>query len=138
MMAREALQDPRAHFAWIRTALALERTMMAWIRTGVSLIGFGFGIVEFFDRLQQIPGAAAARFPSAPIYLGLSLIGCGVLGLVISLWEYEWTRRYLRSGSFALIAGMSPRKLPPPVVAIVVVLTFIGLIAFSAVLVRLL
>ena len=51
-----------AHFAWLRTRLALERTIMAWVRTAVSLIGFGFAIVQFFDRLQQMPGDVAARF----------------------------------------------------------------------------
>jgi putative membrane protein len=45
-----------SHFSWIRTRLSLERTMMSWIRTAVSLIGFGFAIVQFFERLQQMPG----------------------------------------------------------------------------------
>ena len=44
-----------SHFSWIRTRLSLERTMMSWIRTAVSLIGFGFAIVQFFERLQQMP-----------------------------------------------------------------------------------
>jgi putative membrane protein len=30
--------------------------MMSWVRTAVSLIGFGFAIVEFFERMQQMPG----------------------------------------------------------------------------------
>ena len=46
-----------SHFGWIRTRLSLERTMMSWVRTAVSLIGFGFAIVQFFERLQQMPGA---------------------------------------------------------------------------------
>jgi putative membrane protein len=36
-----------SHFSWIRTRFSLERTMMSWIRTAVSLIGFGFAIVQF-------------------------------------------------------------------------------------------
>jgi putative membrane protein len=58
---------------------------MAWARTAVSLIGFGFTIVQFFDRLGTLPGAAPARFPDAPRYLGLLLILCGILGLAVSL-----------------------------------------------------
>ena len=37
------------HFGWLRTRLSVERTMMSWIRTAVSLIGFGFAIVQFLD-----------------------------------------------------------------------------------------
>lgn len=43
-----------SHFAWLRTRLAVERTMMSWLRTAVSLIGFGFAIVQFFERLEQM------------------------------------------------------------------------------------
>jgi putative membrane protein len=66
------------HFAWLRTRLSVERTMMSWVRTAISLIGFGFTIVQFFDRMRQMPGVAPAYFPDAPRYLGLSLIFCGV------------------------------------------------------------
>jgi putative membrane protein len=73
------------HFAWLRTRLSLERTMMSWVRTAVSLIGFGFAIVQFFERLQQMPGVRPVNHPNAPQYLGLALISCGVLALVISI-----------------------------------------------------
>lgn len=61
--------------------------MMAWLRTAVSLIGFGFVIVEFFERMEQMPGARPAEYPRAAQYLGLALISCGVLALVISVWQ---------------------------------------------------
>jgi putative membrane protein len=124
------------HFAWLRTRASLERTMMSWIRTAVSLIGFGFTIVQFFERLQDIPGANAMHHPAAPYYLGLALIFCGVLGLVISIWQYQWTIRYLWSGSFAPLAGMTKEGRQTPVIAIAVLLVFIGLFAFFAVLLR--
>ena len=41
------------HFSWLRTRLSVERTMMSWIRIAVSLIGFGFAIVQFFERMDQ-------------------------------------------------------------------------------------
>ena len=31
--------------------------MMAWVRTAVALIGFGFTIVQFFDRHRDFPRA---------------------------------------------------------------------------------
>src|SRR6201993_4125367 len=76
------------HFGWIRTRLSLERTMMSWIRTAVSLIGFGFAIVQFFERFAQMPGARPADYPTAPRDLGLALISCGVLAMLIAIWQY--------------------------------------------------
>ena len=126
-----------SHFSWIRTRLSLERTMMSWLRTATALIGFGFAIVQFFGRLQQAPEARSAYLPDAPIYLGLALIGCGFLALVVSLWQYRRAVRYLWGDSFAPIAGMAKEPMNSPVVAVGVLLIFIGLFAFFAVLVRL-
>ena len=59
------------HFGWLRTRLSVERTLMSYLRTAVSLIGFGFTIVQFFERLPDLPGSKPAYFPEAPYYLGL-------------------------------------------------------------------
>src|SRR5215469_9498960 len=75
------------HFAWLRTRLSLERTMMSWVRTAVALIGFGFAIVQYLEHLEQTPEARAAYLPHAPRYLGLAMIACGILALVISIWQ---------------------------------------------------
>jgi putative membrane protein len=115
----------------------VERTMLSWLRTATALIGFGFAIVQFFERLQQVPEARSAYLPNAPIYLGLALIACGVLALVISLWQYRWAVRYLWGDSFAPIAGMAKEPMNSPFVAVGVLLIFIGLFAFFAVLLRL-
>ena len=124
------------HFGWLRTRLSIERTMMSWIRTAVSLIGFGFAIVQFFERLRQMPGASGAYFPEAPKYLGLSLIACGILALLVSIWQYWWTVNYLRSGSFAQVAGLK-EGMHSPVIAVAVFLVCIGLFAFGAVMLHL-
>ena len=125
-----------SHFSWVRTRLSVERTMMSWIRTAVSLIGFGFAIVQFFERLQQIPGSRPAAYPTAPRDLGLALIACGVLSMVISIWQYMWGIRYLWGGTFAPIAGLTPEGKHTPVIAIAILLIGIGLFAFFAVLFR--
>ena len=125
-----------SHFGWIRTRLSLERTMMSWVRTAVALIGFGFAIVQYFNHLQQIPGTRSAYLPTAPEYLGLALISCGVLALVISIWQYRWTVRYLWAGSFAPLAGMTKEGMNSPVLVIAILLIGIGLFAFFAVLLR--
>jgi putative membrane protein len=87
--------------------------------------------------LQQIRGARPAYFPAAPEYLGLALISCGVLTLVISLWQYWSTVRYLWGESFAPIAGITKEGMQSPVIAIAILLITIGLFAFFAVLFRL-
>ena len=123
------------HFAWLRTRLSVERTMMSWIRTAVSLIGFGFAIEQFFERLHNTVGTEPALLPDVPKYLGAALISCGVLALVISIWQYLWAAKYLRSGSFAPIAGLK-EGMHSPVIAVAVLLTCIGLFALGAVLLR--
>ena len=126
------------HFSWLRTRLSVERTMMSWVRTATGLIGFGFAIVQFFDRMEQMPGVAPAHFPEAPRYLGLSLIFCGVAALVISIWEYHWGLRYLWGENFAAIAGVTREGKQTPLLAVAVVLALVGVFAFFAVLLRLL
>ena len=125
------------HFAWLRTRLAVERTLMAYLRTSVSLIGFGFAIVQFFDRLEQMPGASTARFPEAARDLGLAMIFCGVMAAIISLYEYRWMIRYLWSETFVSIAGLRNEKMRTPLYATTIVLILIGIFAFFAVLFRL-
>ena len=126
-----------SHFGWIRTRLSIERTMMSWIRTAVALIGFGFAIVQFLERLQQMPGVRPAEYPNAPRNLGLALISCGVLALLIAVWQYLWIIRYLWGGSFAPIAGPTREGVEMPVIIIAVLLIGIGVFAFFAVLLRL-
>src|SRR5215471_19412957 len=125
------------HFAWLRTRLALERTIMAWLRTAVALIGFGFAIVQYLQHLEQTPGAHAAYLPHAPRYLGLALIACGILALVISIWQYSWSIRYLWGEPYTPIAGATREGKHTPVIAVAIVLILIGLFAFFAVLLRL-
>jgi putative membrane protein len=125
-----------SHFSWLRTRMSVERTLMSWVRTAVSLIGFGFTIVQFFDRMQDMPGVKPANLPEAPRYLGLALIFCGIAALMISVWQYRWTLRYLWGGSFASLAGMTENGGQTPLIAVCVALILIGLFAFFAVALR--
>ena len=100
-----------SHFGWLRTRLSVERTMMSWIRTAVVA-----DRLRLCDRPVLRTLAANARSElcqlssKRPQYLGLALIACGVLALVISIWQYRWTVRYMWGGSFAPIAGMNGGK----------------------------
>jgi len=107
------------------------------MRTATALIGFGFAIVQYLDHLQQVPGTNSAYFPRAPQYLGLALIAAGILGLMLSIWQYRWTLRYLWTGPYAVLAGMKHEGMQSAAVAVAVLLIAIGLFAFFAVLLHL-
>ena len=64
----EVQPNVQSHFSWIRTRLSIERTLMSWVRTATALIGFGFTIVQFFERLKGMGGVAPAlRSRAAPL-----------------------------------------------------------------------
>jgi putative membrane protein len=111
--------------------------MMSWLRTATALIGFGFAIVQYLSHLQQVPGAHPAYLPTAPEYLGLALISCGIGALVVAIWQYEFTVRYLWSGAFEQIAGVTKERKHSPVLAVAIVLICVGVFAFLSVLLRL-
>lgn len=124
-----------SHFAWIRTRLAIERTMMSAVRTAVALIGFGFTIVQFFERLNEFGGVDAATRPNAPRYIGLLLIGAGVAVLLISAWQYRWMLSYMWQ-DYPTIRGVSRAAHRTPVFAITIGMIFVGVFAFLAVFFR--
>jgi putative membrane protein len=125
-----------SHFSWLRTRLSVERTMMSWVRTSTALIGFGFTIVQFFERLGHTEAVKAALRPHAARYVGLALIAAGILALLISTWQYRVTVRYLRGGDFAPLAGLSDKTMHTPVFIVALCLVLIGVFAFAAVWLR--
>jgi putative membrane protein len=125
-----------SHFAWLRTRLSVERTLMSWVRTATALIGFGFTIVQFFERLHTMESVAPAVRPQMPRYLGLALIAAGVLSLLVSGWQYRWVVNYMWSEPFRPVAGLREGGMQTPLYFIVIALIFIGLFAFCTVLMR--
>jgi len=124
------------NFSWLRTRMSIERTLMSWIRTSTALIAFGFTIFQFLDRFNKTPGIEPAAHPMAPWFLGLALIGIGIIALTIALWEYRSLVRYLWERDFKPIAGFDQFRHHTPAVAVAVVLILIGIFAFAAVLFR--
>jgi len=124
-----------SHFAWIRTRLSVERTLMSWLRTAVALIGFGFTIVQFLERLPKLRESGAV-FPEAPRYLGLALIGAGIMALLVSARQYRQILAYLWGRDFEPIAGLKQAPIQTPLYLITIAMILIGLFAFGAVLLR--
>ena len=108
-----------SQFSWIRTRLCVERTLMSWMRTATALIGFGFAIFQYLDRLDLAPGT------KTPSRTGIYRSGAGCSGGV---------------GPAVVDLAVS-MDAPLPVERIVlidsVLLIAIGAFAFFAVLVRL-
>jgi len=111
---------------------------MAWVRTATALIGFGFTIVQFFERFGGVEGVAAVARTYAPRYVGLALIAAGILALAVSAWQYRKLIGYLRSDEFHAIAGLSEHEVQTPLLMISLVLILIGVFTFGAVFMRVL
>ena len=80
------LSSRRTGMSFQRTRMSADRTLMSTIRTSLSLIGFGFTIFQFFQKLQLAnqlrPDSGTAR------NFGFSLVMLGVLMLVIGIWYH--------------------------------------------------
>jgi putative membrane protein len=76
--------------AFVRTRLAFERTLMAWVRTSVSLITFGFTLYKAFEYLaQHEPPAERGHSYAEARHFGVLMIGIGVSGLVLALYQHS-------------------------------------------------
>ncbi len=72
----------RTGMSFQRTRMAEDRTLMAVIRTSLSLIGFGFTIYQFFQRLRDQNVITKA---AAPRHFGVALVALGVLMLILGI-----------------------------------------------------
>ena len=106
----ETPRDMRLPAALVRTALSSEQTLMSWVRTSLSLFTFGFSITQFFYYLEQ--QQEDSHFSAGPRRLGISLIGVGILVLILAMVEHVQRLRKMReqglpsdSGSFLPIGS---------------------------------
>ena len=87
-----------------RTRLAEDRTLMAVIRTSLSLIGFGFTIYQFFQRLREqdvMSGVAAPRhFGLALVVLGVTMLLLGIVYHVRFMVGLRRLRQSMRDEGF--------------------------------------
>jgi putative membrane protein len=117
--------------------MSMERTLMSWVRTATALIGFGFTIVQFLERLDMRPGGPAARLPGAPRYVGLALILTGTVALVVALSQYRRLMHHMWQPGFRVLAGVEDGKAwYPPILFVTWMLLIIGIFAAGVVLLR--
>jgi putative membrane protein len=114
--------------ALVRTNLAAERSLMAWIRTSISLYAFGFSIITFFDYLDN--QVTETRSMTIPIMLGFTLIGIGIISLILAMIEHRDVRKHLYKLGLPVVSKYS---LP---IYSSVALIIIGILALVAVIIH--
>src|SRR5262252_10617064 len=110
-----------SHFAWLRTKMSCDRTLMSWVRSAVSMVGFGFTIVQFFERFKGFADVNAATYTGAPRYLGMMLIAAGTIGLLISTVQYHATMKEMWSDAYRAITPEKHRRAPVYGLAVVTI-----------------
>jgi putative membrane protein len=134
MADEKAGASTSTEFSWLRTRLSVERTLMSWIRTGTALIGFGFTIFQFLERLENMPGVAAARSEHTARVVALAMIGIGVIGVGTAVIQYRGVLRHLHEPRYEAFATSHTMRSGAMYAAVLLVI--VGIIAFGAVLTR--
>jgi putative membrane protein len=124
-------------FSWIRARLSADSMLMGWMSLATTLIGFGFAIVQFFDRLESMRNVKPALAPQLSRYVGLALIFSGVFGLLVAIWQYIWFVNYLHSEEFSRFVIKPTLPIKRSALTIAIALVLIGAAAFVGVVFRL-
>ncbi len=128
--------NAQTHFSWLRTRLSAERTLMSYNRTAIALIGFGFTIYQFLAKLNVSKGVAPPSHVNAPQWLGLILIGTGMIFLAIGLWDYRAFVNYLFKDSFSSVTVGQDKHYHTGTPLAAGLLLVAGAFAFAAVFLR--
>ena len=120
----------QSHYSWLRTRLSIERTFLSWTRTATSLIGFGFTVFQFLNKMSR-----SEIRPEAPRNFGLAFIAAGIGAMILGLLQRRAEEQYLNSPEYASIGSRPglPAWHGPWVIGLVVI--GIGLVAFYWVLI---
>jgi len=72
----------RTGMSFQRTRMSADRTLMSVMRTALSLIGFGFTIFQFFQKMRD---ADVLHRVNAPRNFGISLVVIGIGMLIFGI-----------------------------------------------------
>ena len=118
----------RTGMAFQRTRMAADRTLMAVIRTSLSLIGFGFTIYQFFNKLKEAgvlrgPAASERNFGSSLVLLGIGMLILGIIYHVRFMLELRKQRSEMKSEGLIYAESNFPASL---VMIVAVILLLLG------------
>ena len=129
----DELAARRTGMSFQRTRMAADRTIMAVMRTSLSLIGFGFTIFQFFQRLTE-SGAmthdrAARRFGIALVVLGIAMLAVGIAFHVSYMKELRRMRVQLKAEGLIRAETQFPVSLS---LIVAVLLLLLGVLAMAS------
>jgi putative membrane protein len=129
------LSSRRTGMSFQRTRMSADRTLMSVMRTALSLIGFGFTIFQFFERLREtntlISGRHSARnFGLALVLLGVAMLTLGILYHLAFMRALRVQRQQMKAAG--LIHGES--QFPVSLTLIIALLLFlVGALAIASI-----
>jgi putative membrane protein len=126
---RTRLAGTRTKLALTRSAMAAERTLMAWIRTCLAMISFGFSI----GKLENIVASAKVNvgFDRTADISGVAyfLVSLGTIALILASIQYRF--------EVAALTAHGLKRRPSLALVIAVLLSLIGVFAFTDLVTRL-
>ena len=129
----DELAARRTGMAFQRTRMAADRTIMAVMRTSLSLIGFGFTIFQFFQRLTEsgvmAHDRAARRFGIALVVLGIAMLAVGIAFHVSYMNELRRMRVQLKAEGLIRAETQFPVSLS---LIVAVLLLLLGVLAMAS------
>jgi len=129
----DELAARRTGMAFQRTRMAADRTLMAVMRTALSLIGFGFTIFQFFQRLTEsgvmTNDRAARRFGIALVVLGIAMLAVGIAFHVSYMNELRRMRVQLKAEGLIRAETQFPVSLS---LIVAVLLLLLGVLAMAS------
>ena len=133
--ANTELAARRTGMSFQRTRMSADRTLMSVMRTSLSLIGFGFTIFQFFQKLKA-SDALTSGGEHAPRNFGTALVALGILMLVVGIVyhiKFMVALRKTRADMSAegLIHGESPYPVSLSLITAVLLL-LIGIAAIAS------
>jgi putative membrane protein len=116
------LSSRRTGMSFQRTRMSADRTLMSVMRTSLSLIGFGFTIFQFFQKLRDTGTITQA---AAPRNFGITLVLLGIVMLIGGIVYHSQFMLHLRRERNAMTAAgliHGESRFPPSLTLITAVL----------------
>lgn len=111
-MARHVEQQKKTlKLSLLNEHQANERTFLAWIRTSIGIMAFGFVVEKFGLFVKQLRDVLSLD-PNHPYpeqvrsqwinssFLGITLIGLGLILVLLAFFNYKRIEREIREGVF--------------------------------------